>query len=253
MPEHSKTSSAHRLDRPRVGVGATVRSFRREPAQVLALLVVPVIVVEGYGVAMAAFPSFPFMETVPETMGRLNGAIYASAFIGAILGLFQVISARRADERLFLCGFPRSTLFVTRLGTVVAAALLVAAVSLAVLTLTVTVAAPVAAYAGLVVAALIYGLVGMLVGAVLPRALEGSLVLVFLIDADDFLSSGILDIDAAIVQLFPLYHPHSLFRGAVLDGSVAAVDAFVSAGYLAVLLVTVGGVYVRLTGGVSHG
>jgi hypothetical protein len=227
----------------------TARSFVREPTQVVVLVVLPVVVVEGYGIAMESFPEFPFLETLPATMGRLNGAVYAAAFVAAIVGLFQVISARRADERLLLCGYERTTLFGTRLAMVAGVSLLVSAVALAALARSVTPGALVVAYLALVAAALVYGLIGMLVGAVLPRALEGSLVLVFLIDADDFLSSGMLDIDSTLLEVFPLYHPHALFRGAVLESeSVAAGDALSTAVYLAVLLVVAALAYARLTG-----
>ncbi|MFB6189735.1 MAG: hypothetical protein ABEI57_07600 [Halapricum sp.] len=249
MPEVS------RGDRLRVDIGATVREFVREPVQVVILLVLPLVVIEGYGYAMTAFPEFPFMEAVPETMGRINGAVYAVAFLAAVLGLFQVISALQADERLRLCGYARAELFLTRLATVVAASLLVSAVSMAVLLWRTDVGAPVVAFGALVAAALTYGLIGMLVGAVLPRALEGSLVLVFLIDADDFLSSGMLDLDNPLLRVFPLHYPHALFRSAVLDGTVAAGDALATVAYLLVLVAVVGVVYVRLTsnGGVLRG
>ena len=243
-----------RADRVKIGVGAAVRAFLREPAQVAVLLLFPLVVIEGYGYAMAAFPEFPFMEMNAETMGRLNGAIYAAAFLSGVMGLFQVISAVQADERLQLCGYSRAELFVTRLATVLAASLLVAAVSLAVLLWHVEVAVPAVAFLALAAAALVYGLLGMLVGAVLPRALEGSLVLVFLVDADDFLSSGMIDVDTPLVELFPLYHPHQMFQSAV-DGSIATGDALVTAAYLFVLLAVVAVVYVRVTanGGVLRG
>lgn len=236
-----------RADRIRVGVDAAVRSFLREPAQVAVLLVLPLVVIEGYGYAMSAFPEFPFMQMSAETMGRLNGAIYAVAFLSGVLGLFQIISAVQADERLQLCGYSRGELFVTRLATVVAASLLVAAVSLVVLAYTVTIEAPIIAFTALAAAALVYGLIGMLVGAVLPRALEGSLVLVFLVDADDFLSSGMVDIDTGVIEAFPLYHPHNFFQTAV-DGSLAGGHALATGAYLLALLAVVGVVYVRLTG-----
>lgn len=235
-----------RVERLRVGIGATVRSFVREPVQLIVLLVLPLVVIEGYGYAMTVFPEFPFMETSAETMGRLNGAIYAVAFLAGVTGLFQVISAVQADERLRLCGYSRAELFASRLATVAAASLIVAAISLAVLLRTVTVASPAIAFVSLTAAALVYGLIGMLVGAGLSRALEGSLVLVFLVDADDFLSSGMIEIDSWLIELFPLYHPHEAFQSAV-DGTAATGSAMATGGYLLVLLAVVTAVYVRLT------
>jgi hypothetical protein len=242
-----------RRSRLRVGVGTTVRSLLREPVQVLVVAALPLVVIEGYGIAMESFPAFPFMDAVPSAMGRVNGAIYASALLAAVLGLFQVISARQADERLRLCGYPPAELFAARLGAVGGASLLVAGLSLAALSWRVDVGAPTVAFAALAAAALVYGLIGMLVGAALPRALEGSLVLVFLIDADDFLSSGMLDIDSPLLSVFPLAHPHELLRTAVFEGSLASGPALATGAYLAVLLALVGAVYVALTGGVVRG
>jgi len=242
-----------RVDRILVGVGSALRIFLREPAQLAVLLALPVIVIEGYGYAMTAFPEFPFMRMNVETIGRLSGAIYASAFLPGVMGLFQVISAVQADERLRLCGYDRFELFLVRLATVAAVSLAVAAVSLAVLARTVTVEAPAIAFGALAAAALAYGLIGMLVGAALPRALEGSLVLVFLVDADDFLSSGMVEIDSRLVELFPLYHPHELFQSAV-EGTFADGAALATGAYLLVLLSIAALVYVRLTDsrGVLH-
>ncbi|NHN61464.1 MULTISPECIES: hypothetical protein [Halorussus] len=238
-----------RLRRLRVGVGSHVRAFVRTPLNVALLVIFPVVVVEGYGAAMAAFPRFPGLavESMAE-MGRVNGAVYAAAFLAGILGLFQSIGAVQADERLRVCGYDRAELFASRLAAVGLGAALVAAVSTAVLQWRVEPAAPMAAFGALTLAALLYGLVGMLVGAVLPRALEGSLVLVFLVDFDDFLSSGLVDVDSPALKLLPLHYPHDLFRAAVFDGAVATSDALAGTAYLAALFVAALAVYVGVTG-----
>ena len=238
-----------RLRRLRAGVNSHVRAFVRTPLNVALLVVFPVVVIEGYGTAMAAFPQFPGLsvESMAE-MGRVNGAIYAAAFLAGILGLFQSIGAVQADERLGVCGYDRAELFASRLASVVLGSALVAGVSTAVLQWRVEPAAPVAAFGALTLAALLYGLVGMLVGAVLPRALEGSLVLVFLVDFDDFLSSGLVDVDSPVLKLLPLHYPHDLFQAAVFDGTVAAGDALAGVAYLCAAFVAALAVYVRVTG-----
>jgi len=238
-----------RSERLAVGVGAHVRQFLREPVHVVLLLVLPPLVVEGYGRAMASFPEFPYMTTVPATLGRVNGAVFAAAFLAGLIGLFQVVSAVQADGRLAVCGFSRAELFGSRLGTVLAVSVGSAAVTFAVLWWRVSVAAPVAAFGALVLAALTYGLLGVLIGTVLPRELEGSLVLVFVADFDDFLASGIVDVDSPVVNFLPLHYPHAVFRAAVLDGSVPIEDALAGVAYLAVLFVLVLAAYVRLAGG----
>ncbi|ACV11341.1 conserved hypothetical protein [Halorhabdus utahensis DSM 12940] len=239
-------SPARRLS---AGIGAQIRAFVRTPINVVLLVVLPLVVVEGYGVAMAAFPQLPFVDTgTLAEMGRVNGAIYSVAFFAGVLGLFQVISARQADERLRICGYSRSELFASRLITVALGSLIITGAALAVLWWNVPPEAPLFAFGALALAALVYGLIGMLVGAVLPRALEGSLVMVFLVDFDDFLSSGLLDIDSPILPLFPLHFPHKLFRSAVFDGSVALGNAAAGVTYVLVTGVVALLVYVRLTG-----
>lgn len=240
---------AGRLRRLRTSVSSHVRAFVRTPLNVALLVVVPVLVVESYGTAMEAFPDLPGVSagTMAE-MGRVNGAIYAAAFIAGVLGLFQILSAVQADERLRVCGYGRAELFASRLASVVLGSVLVAGVSTAALWRTVTPESPLVAFGSLTLAALLYGLLGMLVGAVLPRALEGSLVLVFLVDFDDFLSSGMLDVDSALVKVLPLYYPHALFRSAVFDGTVATGDAVTGIAYLGTAFAVVLAVYVRVTG-----
>jgi len=235
------------------GLGAALREFVREPLNLGLVLVLPPLFVHGYGRAMENFPSIPFMHGVPQHLGVVNGAMAAAAFLPGIIGLFQVISARQADGRLSLAGFGQDTLFAARFATVGLVAAIASAAAMATMLLEVTPDAPMQAYLALVTAGLLYGLLGMLVGAVLPRELEGSLVLVFITDMDAFLSSGIVEVESPVVNLFPLQYPHRLYERAVFDGSVAATDAVLALLYLLVLGLLAIVVYARLTenGGVG--
>jgi len=244
----SPAGGTHR-ERLAAGIAAHVREFLREPVHVVLLLALPPLVVEGYGRAMASFPEFPYMTTVPATLGRVNGAVFAAAFLAGLIGLFQVVSAVQADDRLAVCGFSRAELFVSRLGTVLAVSGCSALVTFGALWWRVDVAAPLAAFGALVLAALTYGLIGVLVGTALPRELEGSLVLVFVADFDDFLASGIVDVDSPVVNVLPLHYPHALFRSAVLDGTVPTDDVLAGLAYLGVLFALVLAAYVRFAGG----
>jgi ABC-2 type transport system permease protein len=234
------------------GVRTHTTSFVRKPLNLVLLVVLPPVVIVLYGEAMEAFSALPLLSSLGVdlgTVGRLTGALFATAFLTGIIGLFQVISARQGDERLVLCGFSRSTLLATRLVTVIGAAVLAAGVSLIVLWLTVSVSAPLVAFGALLLGGVCYGLLGMLVGALLARELEGSLVLVFLVDIDDALSSGMfIESSATIPKLFPLYRPHELLETAVIDGTVATDSALGGGVYLAVLAVLVFSVYVRVIG-----
>lgn len=238
-------SAAGRL---RAGTTAHVREFVRRPLHVLMLVALPPVVVEVYGRAMASLPEMGLLSAPAPTVGRINGAVFAAAFLAGLVGLFQVRSAVQADDRLWLCGFGRAELFCSRLAVVVGVSLLATLGSLAVLARSTTIAAPLGAAGALLLGGLTYGLLGVLVGVVAPGELEGSLVLVFLADFDSFLSSGLVPVDSPLADLTPLHVPHTLFGDAVRSGSVAAGDAAAGLAYLGVLSVLSLTVYVRATG-----
>jgi len=228
------------------GTRLRLTELTRQPFTLALLLVLPPTVIETYGVAMASFPQLPGLTVDAATAGRMTGTLFAVAFLAGLVGLFQVIGARRGDERLAIAGLPRWVLLSTRLVTMVVVALAGTAVAIATLSYRVDVAAPALAAGVLVLAALVYGLLGVVVGTVLPRELEGSIVLVFLADVDNALSSGLFDVgasvsvpavgDVAVTDFVPLYHPHELFSAAVLDGTVATEHLFPVLGWLLVLL-----------------
>jgi len=236
------------------GVRANVSVFVRRPLNVVLAIALPLVVIEGWGQAMAGLPEMPTVEAVPLEMGRLLGAIFGVAIIAGLLGLVQMISARLADRRLVQVGYPPRTLLATRLATLAVITVAVAAVNVAVLFVLVSPAAPLWTFAFLVLAGLVYAFLGALVGAVLPRVFEGSLVVVFLAMMDAFLAGDSpLTADVpGFVEYFPLYHPKELLRSAVFEGTFATADlAFVGA-YLGVLLVLVTVVFgrtMRIAGG----
>ncbi len=232
----------------RAGLTSAIREFVREPVNLLLLVALPPLIVTTYGSMMSALPRMPYMTTPPDTLGAMAGTLFVAAFLPGVIGLFQVISARRADNRLTLAGFPRSTLFVSRMLAMVVASLLTASISLGVLLTQTEVASPVPAFLTLAFVGVIYGLVGMLIGAVLPRELEGSLVLIFFADMDEALASGIIQTDSAITKAFPLHYPHKLFSAAVDGSGIAGSDAFAAGAYGIALLVVTLGVYIGLTG-----
>lgn len=229
------------------GTRLRLTELARQPFTLALLAILPPAVVEMYGVALASFPDLPGLGADAATTGRMTGALFAVAFLAGLVGLFQVISARRGDERLAIAGFPRWVALATRLVTVLVVAVAGAAVAFAVLAYRVEVAQPALAFGVLVGAALVYGLLGVVVGTLLPRELEGSLALVFVADLDNALSSGLFPVDAAVslpavgevtaTDLVPLYHPHELFAAAVLDGELATEHLAPVAGWLAILLV----------------
>lgn len=230
-----------------VATGARLREFARRPTTLVMLLALPPVVVETYGVAVESFPALPGLGADPATVGRLTGTLFAVAFLAGLIGLFQAVSARRGDERLALCGFPRHELLATRLLTMLLVAGLGAVVAFAAFAWRVDVAAPALAFGVLVLAGVVYGLFGLVVGTLLPRDLEGSLVLVFLADVDNALSSGLFDV-GPVARVAPLYHPHELFAAAVFEGTLADGYLAPTLAYLAVLVVVAFAAYATVTG-----
>ncbi|MFB6253675.1 MAG: hypothetical protein ABEI06_03610 [Halobacteriaceae archaeon] len=231
-----------------IGLGSAIREFVREPVNLGLLIALPPIVIISYGSMMAAFPKLPFMTTSPQTLGTINGTMYVAAFLPGVIGLFQVISALRADERLAIVGFPRSIMFVSRMLTVFVASLLTASIAMVVLNTQTTVARPLAGLGILLLVGNLYGLIGMIVGSILPRELEGSLVLIFVADIDEALASGIVRTDVAFTKLFPLHYPHDLFKAVVSGSGIEISTAIMAGSYWIVLVFVTLIVYTFVTG-----
>lgn len=218
------------------GVRLRLAELARQPTTLALLVVLPPVVIEIYGAGLSSFPALPGLAIDTGTAGYVSGTLFAVAFLAGVVGLFQVISARKGDERLSLCGYPGTLLLASRLVTLLVVTAAGSLVALAVFAWHVDVAAPLLAIVILGLAGVVYGLIGVVVGTLLPRELEGSLVLVFLADADNVLSSGMLNVEGAFVSLAPLYHPHELFSAAVLEGELVAEHLLPTVAYVGLLL-----------------
>lgn len=232
-----------------VGASANAKSVVRQPTTVAMLAVLPPFVVFLYGAAMTSFPDVGFIDGSAASYGRIGGALFATAFLSGLVGLFGTVSAAKADRYLSFSGFSPGVLFATRVVVSVGVAAVAAAVSLgAVVVAGTSVASLPRAYAVLVLAGVLYGLLGVVVGALVPRELEGSLVLVFLADVDSFLSGDVLRVNTDLVEVLPLHYPHALFASAVRDGTLPADTVVPAVVYLAVLSVAAGAAYAAATG-----
>lgn len=207
------------------GIRASTLSFFREPLNIALLVVLPALSIQIYGVSLSQFPEIGMFAVTGSltTIGRITGAVFATGALAGVLGLFQMISARNADRRLVIAGFSPSDLVVSRFTTILVVSLAISAVSTVTLAwlLPGTIGAPFIVFSSLALAGITYGLLGMLVGTILPRELEGSLVLVILADMDNVFASGLFNIDDGITQFAPLSHPHELVSRAVVEGTLA--------------------------------
>lgn len=240
------------------GSKASALSFGRDPFTLALLVVLPVLSIQLFGVSMRQFPEEGFFETTGslELVGQVNGAVFAAGALAGVLGLFQMISARAADGRLAISGFRGVELVAARVVTVTAASGAVGVVSTA--SLAALAAEPVGSLAfvfvGLALAGICYGFLGIVVGSVLPRELEGSLLLVILADVDNVIASGLFGIDEGIARFAPLFHPHEIVSQAVTDGSLATGHLLPAIGHVALFAALAVGAYtVRVeTGGDSR-
>jgi len=236
------------MRRLRVGASATAKTTLREPTTLALLVVLPPMVVAMYGAAMASFPDVGFLSGSGAAYGRLSGALFATAFLSGLVGLFGTVSAARADRYLAFSGYPAAALFGTRVAVSCLVAGVAALTSLAALVAYgMHVASLPRAFVVLALAGVLYALVGVVVGALVPRELEGSLLLVFLADMDSFLSGDVLDIDAAVVDVMPLHAPHAAFTAAVQNGTLPTDDVFTVVASLVVAGVAAGVAYAAAT------
>jgi ABC-2 type transport system permease protein len=207
------------------GFRASALSFFREPLNLALLFVLPAASIQIFGVAYGQFPEFGFLNLPASltTTAKITGATFATGTLAGVLGLFQLISARDADHRLSICGFPALDLLVSRFVTLVVISLVIAGVSTLTLLglMSEPVASPLFVFGGLTLVGIIYAMLGMLIGAVLPRALEGSLALVILADMDNVIASEIFQIQDRITQLSPTSYGHEIVTRAVLEGELA--------------------------------
>lgn len=229
------------------GIRASTLSFFREPLNIALLLILPALSIQIYGVSLSQFPTIGMFATTGSlvTTGRITGAVFATGALAGVLGLFQMISAQNADRRLVISGFSPSELVVSRFTTILVVSLAITAVSTATLTwlLSDTIGAPLIVFGSLALAGITYGLLGMLVGTILPRELEGSLFLVILADMDNVFASGLFNIDEDITQFAPLSHSHELVSRAVVEGSLATTHMLPAIAFIVVFGVLSVGAY----------
>lgn len=225
------------LGRQRAAVSAGIRSTLREPTTVVLLLVLPPIVVAIFDVALATYGAAPGIEVGPTEAER-GGALFSTAFLAGLLGVFQIVGAAEADRRLVVCGYRPTEVVGARLVGIGLASMLVSAITYATFAWMSPerVASPALTVLALLLAAVTYALLGVIVGSVLGRELEGSLLLVFVADFDSFTSLGVIPTESELLEYTPLERPARLLADAVTSGTVQTADLLGAVAYIFVLL-----------------
>ncbi len=224
-------------------------TFIRNPFHLVSLILLPFILIEGMGYAIGTMPELPGMSAIPQDEGRILGALFSTAFLTGLMGLFQMINSREGDRRLNIAGASKFDLLFIRVFTIIILALIVSIMNYSVFLRGTIPESHFLAFSSLMSAGMLYGFFGVLVGALLPYNLESSLVMVFLVDMDVFLGSGIFGTELWIQEYFPLRHPGDLLREGVVKGSYNAEDPFMIALYLGGLFLLVSIVFYITAGG----
>lgn len=178
--------------------------YGRNGANLLLLLLIPITFVLAAASALANAAKLlggagggPAVETV--TAG------WASAFLAAIAMYFQVSASRGADRRLVTAGAKPRRLGTARLPTGLVLACLASVAALAALAARGDVDDPWRVVAGTLLFAVIYVGLGAAVGALLPSAVNGTVLLLFIWILDVFFGPTLSGTDSPIVRLLPTH------------------------------------------------
>jgi ABC-2 type transport system permease protein len=245
--------TAATADRRSVAVAtflAGVREYARTPVLLALLAFLP------------AYFVLTFSTLIPETTGSLSvpgdglisvtmNDVYAvymapmvGALVGGIAGLFVMQSARETDARFVVAGASPVQVLLARLGLLTLVGVIVSGITTAVVAVVYVPERPTFVFVAILLAALAYGLVGVLAGLVLNR-LAGVYVLLFGSMLDIFILQNPLSEPPAYAQLLPGHAPAELVIDAGFSTSVALSSAGESLAYVLVLAILVTSVLFR--------
>jgi len=202
-----------------------LREYVRTPVLLALLVFLPAYFIAVFTRVMPeqTVPVAVAGETVPVGMKAVVAALMtpmAAALVGGIAGLFLMRSAREADTRLSIVGASVPELLAARGGVLTVAAVVASLVATAVMTVTYVPEHLEWFVAATVLAGLLYGSLGALVGLVFNR-LAGVYVLMFGPLLDIFLAQNPLSTEThAVAPYLPGHYPTELAFDAAFTASV---------------------------------
>ncbi len=160
-----------------------VRQHARTRITLVMLVVIPILFVVLSASALGEL-SDALGGSASGQAATALGAGWAAAFLGGVLGFFQVSSSRDADRRLALAGLGALRVASARIAACVALALLVAIVAFVTVWIDAGLEQPARSFAAILACGLIYVGIGAFVGSLITDQLAGSLTvaLIFLMD-----------------------------------------------------------------------
>lgn len=238
--------------RVRTAVTMGLREFRRTPVLLGLLMVLPVYYIGAftYIVPEATLPIAFGSETVRVSLRDFVVVLMTPLTAGmlcGIVGLFLMESSKAADDRLRLAGFRSRELIASRVVLLAVGGALVSGATLAVLLVGFSPESIPAFVLATVLAALTYGVIGVLVGVSLDR-LPGVYVMLFAPIIDILMFQNPMASDSPRwVKLLPGYFVTKATTDAAFTATVDAGNLIGATAYLVVLLVVGTVVFYRAT------
>lgn len=204
--------------------------YTRNGPNLVLLAVIPVVFV-----VVAASP----LADAARLLGGTGGgpaletvtAGWAAAFLAAVAMYFQISSARTTDRRLTLAGLARVRLASARLTTGAVLALIATLVAVLALTARGQVDEPWRVVAGTAMFAVVYLGLGAVVGALVPNAVNGTVILMFIWILDVFFGPTLSGSDSPVLRLLPT-HFISLWTVALPSGHGGPGELALSLGWV---------------------
>lgn len=212
-----------RLRYLRTALLLTARDLLRSRMVLLLLVIIPSLFLglvtltssrKPLGFKLAAAPGCPVVEVSERDESLIFVAAAATGLLASYLALGLIQRHRETHRRLILCGYRPAELVGAKLAVLVAVTVLVAVYVTAILSLFLRPERRLLLTLGMVLAGLVYGCYGLLVGAIFHRELEGILFVVLLANIDaGWLQNPVFYAGAQnqfIIRALPAYFPTQL-------------------------------------------
>lgn len=229
-----------------------LREFRRTPVLIGLLIVLPLYFIGGFmNIVPDATLTVPISgEPVTVTLSELVAVLVTpvtAGLLSGIVGLFLMQSSKAADDRLRLAGYRSRELIISRVSLLAAGGLIVSAVSLAIVLVGFTPVSIPAFIAATVLTALIYGVLGVIIGVSLNR-LAGVYIMLFAPFVDMLLFQNPMTTDsAAWTKVLPGYFTTKATMDAAFTHGLDVWYFVGAVGYFIVVLIVGIGVFHRIT------
>lgn len=184
------------------------------------------------------------LTAVERDLSILFIGLASIAGVSAFLAFLLVFKPVGTDRRLVFEGYRPPELLAAKLAVLGAVAVVVALYGTALLPIFFLPARPSGVFVGYLLTALVYGAVGMAVGALVRRDLEGILFLLLLVNLDPgWLQSPVFYAHAhnqELIRALPAHHPGQVAMGAAFTDAPISSEVVTSLLYLTGALAVAG-------------